>query len=242
MQNRAPLISFTFDDFPASALHTAGVILQEYGIAGTYYTSFGLMNTLAPTGQIFSEEDIPLLLAAGHEMGCHTYHHRHSYDTKPELFEDSVSDNRKALHAIAPGQEFHSLSYPISVPRPATKRRCGRLFSACRLGGQIANEGQVDLNALSAFFLEQSRDYFDAVELIIAHTIESNGWLIFATHDVARNPTHYGVDPGFFRKVVQAAAASGAKLISVSGGVKEIGVNPKDRTTRLSQIDRHGSK
>mgnify|MGYP000161408061 CR=1 FL=1 len=32
MQNQQPLISFTFDDFPSSALHTAGPILAKHGI------------------------------------------------------------------------------------------------------------------------------------------------------------------------------------------------------------------
>ena len=80
MANREPMISFTFDDFPASALHVAGRVLADNDISGTYYTSFGLMDTVAPTGPIFGPDDIPLLLEQGHELGCHTYHHLHSYD------------------------------------------------------------------------------------------------------------------------------------------------------------------
>jgi peptidoglycan/xylan/chitin deacetylase (PgdA/CDA1 family) len=48
MRNREPMISFTFDDFPRSALHVAGRILEDHGIAGTYYVSLGLMGTLTP--------------------------------------------------------------------------------------------------------------------------------------------------------------------------------------------------
>jgi peptidoglycan/xylan/chitin deacetylase (PgdA/CDA1 family) len=223
MQNREPLISFTFDDFPASALHTAGAILSSYGIAGTYYASFGLMDTLAPTGRIFSPGDIPRLLESGHELGCHTYHHRHSFDTPPRDFEASVNSNREALERLAPGERFRTLSYPISGPRPGTKRRCARLFAACRFGGQAVNQGEVDLSALSAFFLEQSRDNFAAVERIIAQTANTNGWLIFATHDVARDPTPFGVTPKFFEDVVRTAVASGVKMVSVSQGLRRIG-------------------
>src|SRR5438067_1641036 len=43
MKKGEPLISFTFDDFPRSALKTAGRILEEHGIFGTYYGSLGLM-------------------------------------------------------------------------------------------------------------------------------------------------------------------------------------------------------
>ena len=88
----------------------------------------------------------------------------------------------------------------------------------------MPNEGTTDLNALNALFLEQSREDFSAVERVIARTITSKGWLIFATHDVNPDPTPYGVEPGFFRKVVEASVASGAKLVSVSEGLREIGV------------------
>src|SRR5947207_11316553 len=68
-----PIISFTFDDFPRSALHTGGAILERFGVRGTYYASLGLMGRTAPTGPIFLREDLPVLIAQGHELGCHTY-------------------------------------------------------------------------------------------------------------------------------------------------------------------------
>ena len=37
MQNADPLISFTFDDFPRSALEAGGQILRAHGVRGTYY-------------------------------------------------------------------------------------------------------------------------------------------------------------------------------------------------------------
>ena len=39
MPNVGPLISFTFDDFPRSALWRGGTILRERGFVGTYYVS-----------------------------------------------------------------------------------------------------------------------------------------------------------------------------------------------------------
>ena len=57
-----PIVSFTFDDFPRSALYVGGDILGRFGAKGTYYASFGLMGTTAPTGEIFITEDLPVLL------------------------------------------------------------------------------------------------------------------------------------------------------------------------------------
>src|ERR1041385_7997293 len=49
-----PLISFTFDDFPKSALTTGGAILGRFGLRATYYACLGLMGRQNRTGPIFS--------------------------------------------------------------------------------------------------------------------------------------------------------------------------------------------
>src|SRR5687767_9120081 len=90
LRNRAPIISFTFDDFPVSALHVAGRILEDEGVRGTYYTSLGLMGKTAPTGEMFGEEDVPAVIQRGHELGCHTFAHCHAFDTAPQVFEQNI--------------------------------------------------------------------------------------------------------------------------------------------------------
>src|SRR4029453_8134627 len=110
MRNREPLISFTFDDFPRSALHVAGRILEDHGIAGTYYVSLGLMGTLTPTGEMFTQDDLTQLLNCGHELGCHTYAHCDAAETTAPQFEQSVIDNREAQRRLIPSApEFVTL-------------------------------------------------------------------------------------------------------------------------------------
>src|SRR5947207_3069984 len=82
-----PIISFTFDDFPRSAWLTGGAILERFGLRGTYYASLGLMGKTAPTGAICLPEDVRALAERGHELGSHTFDHRHSWDTKTNVFE-----------------------------------------------------------------------------------------------------------------------------------------------------------
>lgn len=227
MKNERPLISFTFDDFPRSALHTAGAMLEQQGARGTYYTSLGLMGQTAPTGEMFRREDLSDALARGHELGCHTYAHCHSYTTPSAEFERSCVENREAMHQLEPGVKFQSLSYPISWPRVDTKRRCGRYFLGCRAGGQTFNSGTVDLNYLNAFFIEQSRDNADAIKRIIDENQRAGGWLIFATHDVCANPTRFGCEPGMFEDILRHSVTSGASLLPVSAALAAIGVVPK---------------
>ena len=97
MQNSGPYISFTFDDFPISALYTGGAILRSFELRGTYYASFGLMGTKAPTGNIFSVGDIKELLSQKHELGCHTFSHAHAWETNATNFEESIVKNKLVL-------------------------------------------------------------------------------------------------------------------------------------------------
>lgn len=216
MKNAVPLISFTFDDFPRSALHVGGAILSQFGVRGTYYASLGLMGTEASTGVLCLSDDVKMVLVEGHELGCHTFSHCHTWETNPETFEESIIENRRALNELVPGTSFESLAYPIAGPRHDTKRRMGKYFRCCRAGGQTYNVGNVDLNLLKAFFLEKSRDDIDSVKQLIDDNKRACGWLIFATHDISKDPTPYGCTPAFLQAVVKYSVKSGARILPVS--------------------------
>lgn len=222
IKSSVPIISFTFDDFPRSALLEGGAILSRFGAKGTYYTSFGLSGTVAPTGPIFLAEDIPLLLQAGHELGCHTYTHCDSWETTSSVFEESVERNASALRALVPGADFRTLSYPISPPRPSTKRRAAKHFQCCRGGGQAFSVGTADLNHLPAYFIEQARNQLEVLTDVIDRNQRARGWLIFATHDVAENHTPFGCTPQLFEKVVDYAARSGASILPVTRALEAL--------------------
>ena len=222
LQPGRAVISFSFDDFPRSALAIGGDILRRHGVVGTYYVSLGLAGTQQPTGTMFQREDLSQLIRDGHELGCHTFSHCDAWQTRPADFEAAIVKNREALQVLLSTVEFETLfaefktlSYPINSPRPQTKRIAARHFACCRGGGQGINVGKTDLNNLNAFFLEQSRDDPGRVKQIIAENAHEKGWLIFATHDVTPDPTRFGCTPAFFEAVVQAAVESGAVILPV---------------------------
>ena len=219
LRGQRAVVSFTFDDFPHSALAAGGRILADAGVAGTYYASLGLMHHDSPTGRLFSAEDVPELLSQGHELGCHTYDHRHAWHTPSRAFERSVLQNRHALDQLVPGAVFRTFSYPIAAPWPPNKAKVARYFTCCRGGGQRSNTGVADLNQLSAFFLERARGQIDVVRNLIHCNRAVGGWLIFATHDVTEHPTSFGCTPGFFREVVHQTLASGALVLSITAAV-----------------------
>lgn len=230
INSQVPIVSFTFDDFPRSALHTGGAILKHYGGRGTYYASFGLMGKEAPTGQMFLPKDICVLLEQGHELGCHTFAHCDSWETKTKEFERSVLENEQELLRLTPGGSFRTFSYPISPPRPQTKRTMAKYFACCRGGGQTFNVGTTDLNYLSAYFLEQSRHAPELLKSIIDRNREAVGWLIFATHDVCKMPTPFGCTPDLFEEIVQYAVSSGAEILPVTQALQAL------RTSSVTQF------
>jgi glycosyltransferase involved in cell wall biosynthesis/peptidoglycan/xylan/chitin deacetylase (PgdA/CDA1 family) len=218
-----PLISFTFDDFPRSALLAGGAILKRFGLAGTYFASFGLVGKETPSGQIFFPDDLTTLLEQRHELGCHTFTHCDSWATATKTFENSIIQNHAALDRLFPHCEFKTFSYPISLPRPKTKARIADYFLCCRGGGQTFNTGKTDLNQLSAYFLEKSRDNFQAVKDVIDHNRQACGWLIFATHDISNDPTPFGCTPEFFERLVEYAIGSGAQIVPVVEALEVLG-------------------
>jgi len=218
-----PIVSFTFDDFPRSALLTGGAILNRFGLTGTYYASFGLMGTQAPTGEIFVAEDLAVLRQQGHELGCHTFSHCHSWETAAAEYEQSIMKNDEALKAFVPGASFRTFSYPISPPWPQSKRRAAGHFLCCRGGGQTYMAGEGDLNYLAAYFLEKSRDDFGAVAALIEQNRQARGWLVLATHDVDDHPTPYGCTPAFFEAVVKCVVDSGATVLPVAAACDAVG-------------------
>jgi peptidoglycan/xylan/chitin deacetylase (PgdA/CDA1 family) len=215
LHNKGPFISFTFDDFPRSAFTAGGAILKDFEIAGTYYASLGLERQHTAVGEIFYLEDLEDLLAQGHELGCHTFGHLHPWETRPELFEESVIQNKNALRSVFPDAAMKTFSYPFQYPRPLVKRRLAKHFVCCRRGGQRSNTGIADAGLLYGFFLERSRDSSDSVKRVIDQNIRARGWLIFATHDISDRPTAYGCTPSFFEQIVRYSVDSGAKVLPV---------------------------
>jgi peptidoglycan/xylan/chitin deacetylase (PgdA/CDA1 family) len=216
MGNQRPYVSFTFDDFPDSALYTGGEILRSRGAHGTYYAAFGLMGTDAPTGRIFSAQDVAPLLERRHELACHTFAHCDSWETGATAFDASLEQNRRALHGFTPGVEFRSFSYPLTSPHPQVKRVAGRRFTSCRGGGQTFNAGRADLALLKSFFIEKSAHRPEAIKAVIDANAAARGWLIFSTHDVSDSPTPYGCTPALLERVLDWSLASGAAVLPVA--------------------------
>jgi hypothetical protein len=68
---------------------------------------------------------------------------------------------------------------------------------------------------VDAYFLEKSRRNVETVRMLMELNRRARGWLIFATHDIASEPTPYGCTPDFFERIVRSAVSSGARILPV---------------------------
>jgi len=224
----AAYVSFTFDDFPLTALTNGGRILESYGVRGTYFVSLGLLDRDSPSGPIASIADLDRLLGDGHELGCHTFSHLDGAAVTASQFEQSIEANRTGLAASGLDARFDVFAYPLDGPALATKRVAGARFLGCRGGGQDLNSGVIDLSLLKSYFLDaRNRGRIDEVMSLLERNAAEKGWLIFSTHDVEARPSRYGCESGYFNAVVKLAIQSGAQVLPMSHVCRELGIgNP----------------
>jgi len=209
-------ISFTFDDFPRSALITGGHILQRYSIRGSYYVSLGRIDCESPVGSLFGIEHLMTLLEEGHELGCHTYDHIDAWNGEAELFEQSIVNNRNALRRLLGAANFATMSYPKAQPHPRNKLIAEKHFTCCRGGGQTFNHGTIDLNLLSSCFIDNiNMESEHSLKQMIDQNVACKGWLIFSTHDISENPSRFGCTPEFFDNIARHAVISGSSILPV---------------------------
>lgn len=214
LSSNRPLISFTFDDAPTTAFERGREILARHDANPTYFVSLGLLDTDTECGRIGSLAHLKQALATGAELGCHTFDHLDAWHETQADYIASVARNRSELDHLMPGASFRSFAYPKSGPTAAAKYVLAQSFDCCRGGGQALNEGRVDLNLVSAYFLDRrQRPTLDAVCSLIERNAEACGWLVFVTHDICDDPSPYGCTPAFLDAVARHAQRSGAHLL-----------------------------
>jgi peptidoglycan/xylan/chitin deacetylase (PgdA/CDA1 family) len=210
-----PLITFSFDDFPQTALTVGGSILQDARVRGTYYTAPGLIDTLNDLGPQFRKEDLVNLLAAGHELASHTYSHVSARSIKLASYVNEVEAGYQALRGTLGLSASRQFSYPYGDITLRVKKVVGPKMQSCRGIWPGLNGPQADLNLLRANSLYGDSGQLAAAKALIDENSRKKSWLIFYTHDVRPKPSRFGCTPDFLEQVVRAAVESGARVATV---------------------------
>lgn len=209
-----PILSITFDDFPASAARDGARILEAHGARGTYYAAAGLANTDGPSGRYFSPTDIARLTAKGHEIGCHTSDHadcaqRDVFDTLRDL-----AKNRDALAAMGAGAA-RSHAFPYGETTFHVKNNLPPRFASARGVAPGLNVGQTDLAQLRAYPMFGA-PAMTRLRNALKRAARRKAWVIGFTHDIADAPTDYGTSAGDLDALLRLARGLGFLVLPVS--------------------------
>lgn len=211
----APVVSFTFDDFPRSALTEGGRTLRERGWAGTYFAAGGFCGRTVDGLDYFDRNDLIQAAEDGHEIACHTFGHLRLPETRPEAIEADLERNAAFMAEALPDHRLSSFAYPYGDLDLGRKARVARRFPVCRGIWPGINAGRMDFAQLKAVPLERrSLDGLD-VETWLDRAEAERGWLIFFTHDVSDDPSPYGCPLKTFETVADAVARRGLRVMPV---------------------------
>ena len=150
MHNATPMVSFTFDDLPMSAVTTGAELLEAHGARGTYYVSGGLVGIGTPYWATGDANDVLSLYRRGHEIGCHTFSHRRACDLDVSSLAHEIMRNRGYFRALDASIETETFAYPYGYGSFGRKHQLRDQFQTCRGIVPGINFGDVDLQFLRA--------------------------------------------------------------------------------------------
>jgi peptidoglycan/xylan/chitin deacetylase (PgdA/CDA1 family) len=210
-----PTVSFTFDDFPASAVSEALPILEACGMVATWYAASDLLGGPSAVGTIAGADRLRELHAAGHEIGDHTRRHLDARRVASDAYGRDIDENRRALAALVPGLAVRSFAYPFGSVTVGAKRAAQARATTCRSTRAGIARGSVDLALLPANALYENATSLAAARDVIGRVREAGGWAIFYTHDVTEAPSPWGCTPASFSAITAAVARAGLRVRTV---------------------------
>ncbi len=220
MRNHKPLVTFTFDDAPASACTIVAALLEQYQARGTFYISGGGCGLMSPGGRLATAEQLKALYANGHEIGCHTFSHAALGAVSRNARGLELKHNRTFLQSIHADIVVRNFAYPYGDLSFAAKRHVETHFDSCRSLLPGANVGVIDLGALKSRELQNSSVGRQGIRDIIAETVRQNGWLIFVGHDVDKEPSQFGVSPDLLEFAMNTAKTAGCLIVNLESALQ----------------------
>ena len=217
-----PMITFSFDDAPATAADAGAKVLDLRGIRGTWYFSAGLAGQSGPMGVYATAEDAKRLADAGHEIACHTFSHLDCGKASAEAIRADVERNAEALKGWgAPPSE--SFAYPYGDVSTAAKATLGGRYRSLRTVQAGLVESGSDANQLPSVGIEGPEGEAAALRWL-DRAADRKAWLILYTHDVAAEPSPWGCTPQALEHLADAAAARGFDIVTAAEGARRLGL------------------
>lgn len=211
LKNTGPVISFTFDDFPSSAMN-ASKLLTGSGFAGTFYASMSKMNKPG----FFTADQLEWLISRGHEIGCHTYSHKSLRFCSGEVIKSEFNQNQKTISALFPEYKFQNFAYPFGILPLFGGSQITQSFTTARGISHGINHGKIKSHKLKAVKLYENLHSPEMIQKFLNKAGELNGWIIFYTHGVDKNYDKYSCSPEYFNKILDLSINTGYDILSVA--------------------------
>ena len=172
-------------------------------------------------GRWSTPQDIVALHRKGHEIGCHTFSHKRACD----LDEQSLAEGDRAQPRIFPNLDpsikVENFAYPFGYGSFVRKRQLKAEFTSCRSIVPGVNSGTVDMQFLHAMPLIDQRIDRDGIERAFDEAQNTNGWLIFYSHDVADRPSPYGCSPALMNHALEAASRRQIPVLNMAEALRD---------------------
>ena len=200
------------------------LVLEQYGVRGTYYVSGEGCGAPSPSGPLATIDQLRVLHARGHELGCHTYSHIAVAGVSSHEFAADIAHNRNFLQDIflqdiGAGIAVRNFAYPYCDYTFCAKRSLQGQFDSCRSLIPGVNSSMADLGLLKTWPLENASADRGKIFDRVAETVRTNGWLIFNCHDVVDEPGRHGVSPDLFAFAAATAREGGCRPVTIAEGL-----------------------
>jgi peptidoglycan/xylan/chitin deacetylase (PgdA/CDA1 family) len=219
---RRPIVSFTFDDFPRTALTVGGEILKSYGARGTYYAAMKLMNSVTEVGEQFRQSDLENLLRDGHELASHTFSHVSCRSMSAHSFREEVLKGQSSIGSLLGRNDRRNFSFPYGDVTLRAKRSISSDVASSRSIWGGFNGPVTDLSLLRANRLYGDLESYSNVQDLILENERRNNWLIFYSHDVQSTPSRVGCTPALLNFAVSFALQRRACICTVGDVLAQI--------------------
>lgn len=215
-------LSLSFDDVPDSAATRGAEVLAEAGVTASWYVATGLLGEESPSGRVLDAARVRELAGAGHEIALHGHAHHDLSRLRISEARADLARNRAELSDILGHAPSAHLAYPYGETTLALKRDLqAEVLSARGLLARPVRTGS-DRMQLAAFDLRPDPAYLARASGAIERAAQQGGWLVLFTHDVAPDPSAYGVTPQILRDLIGQAQSLGAQILPVGQAFAQI--------------------
>ena len=224
IKNTRPIVSFTFDDFPASAHLTAAPILESFGARSTFFTATGLLGKPHPLWKMADPDAVSDLADRDHEIALHTDCHAPVWQMSASALSAEIQKNLGVLQALSPHQRIENFAYPYGVLSVAGKYQMSRMTRANRSAHPGLNTGWVDLDFVRAYELSDARISVEQVRKILDAAVETSGWVVFFSHELSDSYGPFGTSSNLFLTTIKAVLERDLSILPFSQALDQIGV------------------